>query len=386
MMIPSWRWFGPKDPVRLHEIRQCGAQWIVSALHQVPVGEAWPPEDIRKRKTLIEEAGLAWKVVESVPVHEDIKVGGGDFPRYIANFKQTIRSLGQAGIEVLCYNFMPALDWSRTQLEEVAPDGSLQSSFNYLHFAAIDLFILERPGAADDYPEDLAEKAKSYFAGLDRAEKQRLEDTFLLGFPGSGEAFSLAQVRQRVARYADTGKEELRSKLAAFLGEVLPVAEEAGIRLALHPDDPPFPLMGLPRIYSSLEDARAILSMNHSPSNGLTLCSGSLGAGHENDSAQVARECAPRIHFAHLRNVCRDASGNFEEKHLLEGDIDIPAIVSALLEEKRPIPYRPDHGARILGDRERDTYPGYPLYGRMKSLAELKGLVAGLGHQSVKPG
>jgi len=196
----------------------------------------------------------------------------------------------------------------------------------------------------------------------------------------------IALVVLGVLSWVIAGFESPTALIPAFLGEVLPVAEEAGIRLALHPDDPPFPLMGLPRIYSSLEDARAILSMNHSPSNGLTLCSGSLGAGHENDPAQMARECAPRIHFAHLRNVCRDASGNFEEKHLLEGDIDISAIVSALLEEKRPIPYRPDHGARILGDRERDTYPGYPLYGRMKSLAELKGLVAGLGHQSVKPG
>lgn len=384
----AWRWFGEKDPVSLPQVKQTGAKSVVTALHKVPIGEIWEPEEIIKRKQIIESAGLRWTVVESVPVHEDIKLRRGKFENYIENYIQTIRNLGEAGIETLCYNFMPVLDWSRTDLEFTFDDGTESLSFNHLSFAIIDIFLLKRPGARASYPDKMLEKARALFENMDHNEKERLSDTFLLGLPGSGETFSMEEVRRKIGDYKHIESTEFKANLKHFIGSIVPVAEEQGIQLAIHPDDPPWPLMGLPKALSTLKDAQEIIEAYDSPNNGITFCTGSFGAAKSNDLPLMAEELAHRINFAHLRNVSRDEHLNFHEAKFFEGDIDMANIMSTLVRENikryrnnpdfEGIPVRPDHGARILGDFSIDSYPGYPLYGRLKNLAEIAGLETGL--------
>jgi mannonate dehydratase len=384
MLIQSWRWFGPDDPVTLENVIQTGAMSIVSALHQVPAGECWKADEIRKRKEVIQRTGLEWGVVESVPVHEDIKTRSGGYKKYIENYKETLRNLGSEQVHTVCYNFMPALDWSRTRLHSRQPDGSELSSFSQVHFAAIDLYLLGRPGAEKSYSEEVARKAFEFHASLSIREKDELLATFLLGFPGSGETFSVREVLHRIGAYRGIGKHEYQEHLSMFLREIVPVAEESGVMLAIHPDDPPWTLLGLPRAVSTLEDTEKIIGAVDSPANGITFCSGSFGAAPANDLPAMAERLAHRIHFLHLRNVSRDTQSNFQETNLLEGDIDIYSIMRIMVEEDirrenelpgyRGIAVRPDHGARILGDLENSYYPGYSLYGRMKNLAEIRGL------------
>lgn len=367
---------------------QTGAKSVVSALHQIPVGEVWPGKEISNRKKEIEGSGLNWGVVESVPVHEDIKKRSGHYLKFTESYKQTLLNLGREGIRTVCYNFMPALDWSRTNLAIKNKNGSSSSGFNYLHFAAIDLFILRRPGAEESYSEDICKKAEILYSGLNQEEREELEKTFLLGFPGSGEAFSLREVLKRIEGYKELGKSDFISNLIHFLKEIVPVAQSAGVSLAIHPDDPPWPLLGLPRAVSTLQDAEEILQAVDSPSNGLTFCTGSFGAAHTNDLPLMAEKLAHRINFLHIRNVKRDDQFNFLEEDLTTGDIDIVRILKTMIREDlrrtqylsdySGIPVRPDHGARILGDYNETYYPGYTLYGRMKNLAEIRGMEMGI--------
>jgi len=388
MLLHSWRWFGPDDPVNLEQVVQTGATCIVSALHQLPVGECWSREEIRKRAEVIRKAGLSWGVVESVPVHEDIKTRSGNYLGYIENYKQTLLNLASEGVHTVCYNFMPALDWSRTTLNSRQPDGSELSSFNQVHFAAIDLYLLRRTGAESSYSEMVTRKAREFHASLSSRKKEELLTTFLLGFPGSSETFSAKEVLKRIQKYDGIGKKEYQEHLAQFLREIVPVAEESGVNLAIHPDDPPWPLLGLPRAVSTLEDAEKITGTVDSAANGLTFCSGSFGAAHTNDLPAMAAKLAQRIHFLHLRDVSRDADNNFQETNLFEGDVDLFSIMKTMVEEDlrrerkisgyRGLPVRPDHGARILDDLHKSYYPGYSLYGRMKNLAEIRGLETGV--------
>jgi mannonate dehydratase len=388
MLIHSWRWFGPGDRVTLDQVIQAGAKNIVTALHHVPVGEIWSPGEIGKRKRMIERAGLSWGVVESVPVHEDIKKHTGRYKDYIEHYKQTLKNLGKEGIRTVCYNFIPALDWSRTRLAIKHSDGSEASGFDFTHFAAIDIHILKRPGAEGSYPDDIRKKAGQYYEELDSRRRKMLEETFLLGFPGSGETFSLPEVLERILGYREIGKPEFMGHLKEFLREIVPVAETEGIQLAIHPDDPPFPLLGLPRVVSSLEDAREIVASVDSAANGITFCTGSFGAAQANNLPLMARELARRINFLHIRNVVRDDRFNFHETNLLEGDVDVAGILKIIIMEDlrrsreqtgyTGIPVRPDHGAMILGDFDETYYPGYSLYGRLKNLAEIRGLEAGI--------
>lgn len=388
MLIPSWRWFGPDDPVHLDQVVQTGATCVVSALHQIPVGECWQKEHIQQRRGVIQKAGLSWGVVESVPVHESIKTRSGPYRTHLENFKQTLKNLGNEEVHTVCYNFMPALDWSRTRLNSRQSDGSELSSFNRVHFAVVDIHLLERPGAEESYPQKVVREAHAAHASMDQKEKDELLRTFLLGFPGSGESFSPGQVLERIDAYRGINKQDFRENLVRFLREVVPVAEESGIALAIHPDDPPWSLLGLPRAVSTLDDALFITRSVETQANGLTFCSGSFGAADSNDLSAMVEHLASRIHFLHLRNVRRDSRQNFSETHLLEGDIDMAAIMRTMVKEDlkraatwagyRGIPVRPDHGARILGDFALNHYPGYSLYGRMKSLAEIRGMEAGI--------
>lgn len=388
MFIHSWRWFGPDDRVGLDQIIQTGATNVVSALHQIPVGATWPLKEIRERKNKIAKAGLSWGVVESVPVHEDIKKRSGQYLKYIETYKETLFHLGREGINTVCYNFMPVLDWSRTKLAIKHKDGSESSGFNYIHFAALDLFILKRPDAEESYTEKVQKEAEILYKSLSSAERDELERTFLLGFPGSGEAFTLKEVLQRIEGYRGLGRSDYLSNLKLFLKEIVPVAESAGIHLAIHPDDPPWPLLGLPRAVSTLQDAEEIVQSVASPSNGLTFCTGSFGAAHGNDLPMMAEKLAHRVNFLHIRNVKRDVQLNFQEENLLTGDIDMYRILKTMILEDirraetlpgyEGIPVRPDHGARILGDYNESYYPGYSLYGRLKNLAEIRGLEMGI--------
>ncbi len=388
MFIHSWRWFGPGDGITLDQILQTGATSVVSALHQIPVGDAWPIEEIRIRKKMIEQAGLNWGVVESVPVHEDIKKRRGHYIKYIEAYKQTLVHLGREGVKTICYNFMPVLDWSRTRLSIKNRDGSTSSGFNFIHFAAIDLYILKRPCAEVSYSEEVCKEAEVLIKRLSKLDREELKKTFLLGFPGSGEAFSLKEVLQRIEAYGKMDRSEYLSNLKLFLKEIVPVAENAGVRLAIHPDDPPWPLMGLPRAVSTLQDAVEIIQCVDSPANGLTFCTGSFGAAQSNNLPKMVEILAHRINFLHIRNVSRDKQLNFHEENLLEGDIDMIQILRTMVKEDlrrhkqesgyTGIPVRPDHGAVILGDYQENYYPGYTLYGRLKNLAEIRGLEMGI--------
>jgi len=384
----SWRWFGPNDRITLEQIIQTGARSIVTALHQVPTGKIWLPDEIRKRKKIIEKSGLEWSVVESVPVHEDIKKHTGNYLEFIENYKQTIVNLGKENIKTICYNFMPALDWSRTNLQYRLKDGTETTCFNYSHFAAIDIYILKRPGAMDSYPDDVLLESEDFFKQLKEDEIEKLKEAFLLGFPGSDKSLTTREVLQRITGYKEITNDDFKLNLYEFLQEIIPVAESMGVNLAIHPDDPPWPLMGLPRIVSTLEDIEGIIKTVNSPSNGVTFCTGSFGAAYSNDLPIMAEKLANRINFAHLRNVSRDDHFNFHEENFFDGDINMYKIMRTIIQEDQKremnqpdyqgIPIRPDHGLRILGDLEETNYPGYSLYGRMKSLAEIRALGIGI--------
>jgi mannonate dehydratase len=387
-MEQTWRWFGPDDVVQLPHIRQTGATGIVTALHQIPYGVVWTVEEIEARKALIAadpSLGLRWSVVESLPVHESIKIGEGDLEPLFDNYRQSLRNLAQCGITTVCYNFMPVLDWTRTELAYRLPGGGTALRFNAHEHAAFDCFMLERPGAEADHPPEVLARAREWFDRSTEAERQTLLANIMAGLPGAYDRYDIPGLRRMLDRYREIDKTRLRDNLARFLREVIPVAEEAGIRMCIHPDDPPRPLMGLPRIVSNEDDLAFIVGAVESPANGITLCSGSLGAGPANDVPAIARRFARHIFFAHLRNVAKEPDGSFMEADHLGGDTDMVAVVTALLEEQKRrkdagdpkwrIPMRPDHGHELLDDVGKRTHPGYPAIGRLKGLAELRGVM-----------
>ena len=387
-MQETWRWFGPNDPVSLANIVQAGATGVVTSLHHIPTGELWPSEEITRRKAEVASQGLAWSVVESLPVHNDIKTRTGDYRRMIDNYRQSLRNIGEAGIEVVCYNFMPVVDWTRTNLLYTLPNGSRALRFEMTDFAAYDVYMLKRENAARDYDAGLLERARERFFAMSEAERALLERNIIAGLPGGDGSYDRAGIRAAVSQFIELGTQGLRSHLFAFLEAVVPLAEESGVRLCIHPDDPPFSLFGLPRVVSTAQDARAILDAVDSPSNGLTLCAGSFGARADNDLIGMVRAFGPDIHFVHLRNVRREADGSFYESDHLDGDNDMVGLIGALLDEEARrhaegrsdrIPMRPDHG-HLMGDEidSEGVNPGYSYGGRMKGLAEIRGVICAL--------
>jgi len=389
----AFRWFGPNDPVPLAFIRQAGAGAVFTSLHQLPYGELWPRAAIRERKQLIEAADLRWVCAESVPVHEDIKTGGGDLKQLFANYTGTLRHLAAEGVRAVVYNFMPVLDWVRTDLRHVLPDGAEAMRFDPVQFAAFELHALQRPGAAADYKPEQLERASAWWQTLDGPAREKFIQTIIDVFPGCKWGLSLADIRAMLARYENVRAAELSANLARFLEAVVPVAEEVGVRLAIHPDDPPFPVLGLPRIVSAAEHVAAIFKMVDSPANGLCFCTGSLSARTDNDLPAMVRQFAPRIHAVHLRSTQRLPDGSFYEADHLGGSVDMPAVVGALLDEQDrrraggradwQLPFRPDHGHTMMDDLAKPPgiTPGYSCIGRMRGLAELRGLMRGLRHR-----
>jgi mannonate dehydratase len=383
-MTQTMRWFGPADPVRLADIRQAGASEVVTALHEVTNGDVWPTEAILARKRLVEAAGLRWAVVESLPVHESIKTGGANWHELIDHYRESLRNLAACGIKVVTYNFMPLLDWTRTDLAWALPDGALALRFELEAVAAYDMHILRRPDAHRDYADVMVEAATQRFHTMNDEERRGLERTIIAGLPGSEESFTSERFLRAINTYANVDAQRLRANHVAFLEAVCPIADEVEIRLVVHPDDPPFPLFGLPRVVSTEADAAALFARVPNPSNGLCFCAGSFGVRPDNDLPGMVERLGDRIGFLHLRSVQREPSGAFFEAAHLEGDADMPAVVAAIhtlqAKTRRSIPMRPDHGHQMLDDLNKRTNPGYSLLGRMRGLAELRGLELGIAY------
>ena len=387
-MQQTWRWFGPDDPVTLTNIVQAGASGVVTSLHHIPTGEAWPLTEVAKRKAEIEAAGLQWSVVESIPLHNNLKTRSGNYRQLLDNYKESIRNVGAAGIEVVCYNFMPVVDWTRTNLNYRLSNASEALRFEMSDFAAYDVYILERPNAAQDYQPAVLERARQRLETMTADEQALLEKNIIAGLPGGEGSYDRDGIRAAIAEFIALGTQGMRANLFTFLEEVIPVAEAAGVRMCIHPDDPPFSLFGLPRVVSTADDARALMAAVPSISNGLTLCAGSFGARADNDLIAMVREFGPQVHFVHLRNIKREEDGSFHESEHLDGDNDMVGLIDALLDEEArrrqsgrqdTIPMRPDHG-HTLGDEVGQTgvNPGYSFGGRMKGLAELRGVIHAL--------
>jgi mannonate dehydratase len=394
----TWRWFGPDDVVQLAHIRQAGATGIVTALHHIPYGVVWSVDEIKKRQALIaadRSLGLTWSVVESLPVAEAIKIGEGDLAPLFANYRESLRNLAACGVTVVCYNFMPVLDWTRTDLAYPLPGGGRALRFDAVAYAAFDCFMVARKDAEADHPPEVLAQARAWFARAAETDKAKLLANIMAGLPGAFDRYDIPTLRSMLDRYRGIDREELRANFARFLREVIPAAEEAGVRMCVHPDDPPRPLLGLPRIASSADDLAFIVQAVPSGANGITFCTGSLGAGAHNDVAAMAQRFAPHVHFAHLRNVAKEPDGSFAEADHLGGDVDMVAVVATLLAEQKRrrdagdprwrIPFRPDHGHELLDDVGKKTHPGYPAIGRLRGLAEIRGVMTAVAQVSRLP-